>query len=447
MKKSWRNGAIIVAASAAIAIKLFAGDIFSSGNGGSIKPINKSENNVIEVIVEKELASKLKDGFADDLAAWFTDNVYYGPEILTFDKVYISSEVDDDPDTVTYGYYDPVSKAIVLQPEEVIDFMGGVPSSVDDNPYSSVFWEYTLSHEYGHHMSVSYGSTSEFLETASGNSDIELNHFGQAFFEALDFGDKNITDYNEFTDEDAVGSIRSNAVAISENSIWPGYNIGANYNKYLWTKAEMFTRQIQVSTYVSPEEMASSTGVQVYGAPLDDYFWRSYYGINPFEEIVNGERMRYDDDTTLKNQKYFAEVMKNELMNFDEKLGNVLHYNNEFGFSSLFDTEWNLKSSSGKMTAMKKNTIEGNFQYTKKPYDYRTLVKENIDTYLYSVTAQTGTYEIYEGDSKYNGDGFALAVGESFNELVYESGATYRIINISRNIEGYTVEVGSSQKL
>ena len=362
---------------------------------------------------------------------WMISSIFHGSEIYALDKVIFDG---DTRRKTVLGSYDPRQKIIFLYPNnpyarreaKILKWVAERLGREEITTYDWEYWLYTLSHEYGHHQTVIYGSKTQspIWDAENELADFEANKVGNWFLNNFlnlkKENNKNNEKYKSFGvaiksfssgREDCESPIKSK----NKKNIWPTRTIDLDKNKYYWTIAERMTRAFQVLTYQVPKEFHNKDSVTAYGTISDDYWWFNYYKSNLYEKYLDEKCEPLQKDLDIKLNQ-FEKMLKEEWFNEDDQVAAATFSgtNQLYLFTPRKNQKIELVSEDNQVIRLKQRPSFTNTQYNWRPFDSRKAKKLTINSipYYSEKRVPKGKYNIRINGSKVS-SAFNLKVGES----------------------------------
>ena len=380
----------------------------------------------IEIYNIEEMSTKEK---LMEIYTWFVKNVFFGSEVYALNKIIFDGFKQDGD---LFGSYSPYYKTITLFPNNRrVTQRRTVKNSIAKRfgkdkitPYDLEYWQYTISHEYGHHQNFIYGSSNKIVLLENANVltenklyDFELNKVGKYFLNSF-------FDFSDFTEVDNVYSAEA-IVAYSSNvgkcknkskeKNWPERTIGKNFNSYRWTSAERMTRLFQLLTYNLPKQLHNKESVTAFGEIVNDYAWFSHYGVNLYENTYNKECV-VQSDKLNKRLGDFRQLMQERWFNEKDQEISAASYDGTkqmFLFSTHKNAQIELEKNGVKYKFEEIQRFTNTF-YNWRPFDSRQKKSFQIESipYLYHKPLPSGVYDVLINGRKVT-KGFKLKEGET----------------------------------
>ena len=368
--------------------------------------------------------------------SWFVNNVFYGSEVYTLNKIVFDGFTQDGD---LFGSYSPYYKTITLFPNNrrvtqrrVVKRSIAEAFGKDEiTPYDLEYWQYTLSHEYGHHQNFIYGSTNKIVLLENKNAlsdhelyDFELNNVGRNFmndfFNFNSFEEaKNVYSAEAIVAYSAkIGKCKNNKT--KENN-WPERTISKSFNSYRWTAAESMTRAFQLLTYHSPKELHKDDSVTAFGEIINDYAWFNHYGINLYENHYNKECEIQQNDLN-KRLDQFKVLMQEKWFNEKDQEISAASYNGRkqmYLFSKHKNAKIELEKNGIRYPFEEKQRFVNTF-YNWRPFDSRKQTKFQVESipYYYHKKLPSGTYDVLMNGRKVTK---AFGLGEKQSKIITSS--------------------------
>lgn len=449
-KRKYKLPIIIVSAIAVVLVSITASVIiyakFFMGTG----PVRGCEKKVIKIgdnsenyfICEKELftfqvhediAYDLPYDYLGDLHRWFKNEVPYGPEITTFKSIRLTTWAAQYTGKVTaYAEYLPSQSHINIFYDsngeaEMNDWRTFYKDYTLDR-YDLRLWKYTIAHEYGHHATVRNMSNNLIgtRQNFGKLNDVDPNENGKKFFEENGFAN-----YRQFNGYDM------DEVPIEQNKA-----ISRETNYYLWTRAEMMTRELQTYTNNGLETQKFDKDgklVGYKGASFEDTIWRQHYNNLGYASETRGGAWI---PTTLKeNQKNISAIV-NYVYGANDNPLHAIYYDSTVGYVlNTSSNTFSLTDSTGKEIKPSYSKEISNFWYNETFLDGNS--RKNIDVERYAMTFKTLAPGVYNLNLKEENPRYpAMSLAENGTSVVYKQTNNERLATVRRGIGNqYTIEI------
>ncbi len=384
----------------------------------------------IEVIDLEQESLKSKETLIK-VYEWMIKTTFHGSEIYALEKVVFDG---DSKTQNVLGSYDPRRKIIQLFPNnpyarrevQVLKWVAERLGKEEITTYDWEYWQYTLSHEYGHHQTVVYGSENQtpIFDREKELADFKMNDVGAKFLNSfLNLKKSN----NKPSIEEEIFGIDIAAFSSGRNgcesktdetknkrNIWPLANVSSQKNNYYWTAAERMTRAFQTLTYQVPKEFHNPDSVSAYGTIADDYWWFNHYKANLYENFLDEKCEPLQKELDIKLSQ-FAKMMKEEWFNEKDKDISAATFSGQnqlYLFTTLKGQKIELVSGGNKILLKEKPSFTKT-HYNWRPFDSRKSVDFAINSIPYHSEKPilAGKYEILINDKKVD-SAFDLKVGE-----------------------------------
>ena len=363
---------------------------------------------------------------------WMISSIFHGSEIYALDKVVFDG---DKRSRAVLGSYDPRNKIISLFPNNpyakrevrILKWVADRLGREEITTYDWEYWLYTLSHEYGHHQTVIYGSQNQtpIINQETNLADFKVNKIGNYFLNNfLNLKQENNKNDQKYIDRGvAIRAFTSGREGCEtdvktkkKKNIWPTRNIDIEKNNYYWTTAERLTRAFQVLTFQVPKQFHNEDSVNAYGTISDDYWWFNFYRANLYENYINKKCDPLQKQLDIKLEQ-FATMLQEKWFNEKDKQVSAATFsgsNQLYLFTPIRNQKIELVGEDNKVITLKQRPSFTNTTYNWRPFDSRKSKRVDIKSvpYYSEQRIPKGKYEIKINGSNVK-SAFDLQVGET----------------------------------